>query len=175
MSVIREHISACTQESPFTSDIFLPYLTPSCPFACCNEQLIASETFSNYRRPRYSMPVPPSSSPPPMHYQIVPIRHSISYHQLVNSMQQQNAHELNSFQPYQRDTMIIDENGNRQLANNNSSIKNLDAIRASPYYYNELTGMHATNESNLDTTFCPINNRSESFADFMTSMYPDNA
>lgn len=87
-------------------------------------------------------------------------------------MQQQNAQELNTFQPSYRDSsMIIDENGNRQMANNS---KNLETIRASPYYYNETSGMHATN-NNSETTFYPINNRSDSFGNFMTSMYPDNA
>jgi hypothetical protein len=107
------------------------------------------------------MPIPPSS--PPIHYQIVPIRHSTSFHQILNSMQSTN--ELNSFQSFRDRREMNDENGNRQ-----STLKS----RTSPYYYHELSNMHATNNNiESETTFRPINN-SESFSNFMTSMYPDN-
>lgn len=128
-----------SKESRFTSDIFLPYLSPSCPYACCNpRRSYYPPAFTNYQKPRYSMPIPA-----PVNYQIVPIRHSNSYYRTPTKSLQ----NLNSFVAYRGS---VDDNNN----DSNSRYGTLRTAeeRRSPYYYNEL------NRTNIQQ-FSPINSR----------------
>jgi hypothetical protein len=160
------------KESRFTSDIFLPYLSPSCPYACCNPQRRSynpsASAFSNYQKPRYSMPIPAQ-----VNYQIVPIRHSNSYYRVPTKSMQ----NLNSFGSHRGS---VDDNNN-----SNSRYGTLRATeeRRSPYYYNELSRVHAINSQQ----FSPINSRiqsphhfnstannDESFIDFINTIHAEN-
>jgi hypothetical protein len=164
------------KESRFTSDIFLPYLSPSCPYACCNPMprrsfYPSASAFSNYQKPRYSMPTP-------VNYQIVPIRHSSGYYRNAPTKSLLN---LNTFGSRR---CSVDENNNNN-SNSNSRYGTLRTAadeRRSPYYYNELTRTHANNQ----LQFSPINPRiqspnhftnaaeNENFADFINSISVEN-
>lgn len=155
-----------SKESRFTSDIYLPFLSPSCPYACCNPPRRSyyppTSAFSNYQKPRYSLPAPVS-------YQLVPIRHSNSFFRVPTKSLQ----SLNTFGVYRGQ---VDDNNN---SNNNSrygTLRNADE-RRSPYYYNELTQPHVTNQQH----FTPINSSNhfnsatndESFVDFINTIHPE--
>lgn len=90
--------------------------------------------------------MPPNFLPPPsVNYQIVPIRHSVNLNRVTPIRSLQN---LNSFNNHQE-----------KLLRNSEE-------RRSPYYYNELTRMHANSQ------FVPISNgnlRDENFVDFMNT------
>lgn len=171
--LIGEQYIYTKKESRFTSDIFLPYLSPSCPYACCNPQRRSynphASAFSNYQKPRYSMPIPA-----PVNYQIVPIRHSNSYRVPTKSMQ-----NLNSFGSH-RGSVDDNNNSNSRFG----TLRNTTEERRSPYYYNELSRVHATNQQQ----FSPINSRiqsphhfnstannDESFIDFINTIHAENA
>ncbi len=141
------------KESKFTSDIFLPYLSPTCPYACCNKSQAMRQrhsSFAYYQKPRYSMP-PGFLQSSSVNYQIVPIRHSLN---LNRSTPVRNIN-LNSF------------NGNR--ATEERMIRNAEE-RRSPYYYNELTRMHASSSNN--SQFVPISSGNENFIDFINTIHP---
>ena len=160
------------KESRFTSDIFLPYL--SCPYVCCNPPRRSyyppTSAFSNYQKPRYSMPIPA-----PVSYQIVPIRHSNSFFRTPTKSLQ----NLNTFGAYRG---TVDDNNNSNSNSCYGTLRNTDE-RRSPYYYNELTQTHATNQQQ----FSPINTRiqsphhfnstgnDESYVDFINTIHPENA
>lgn len=158
------------QESRFTSDIFLPYLSPSCPCACCNPPRQSyyppASAFSNYQKPRYSMPIPAT-----VNYQIVPIRHSSSYYRTPTKSLQ----NLNTFGSHRGS---VDDNNN---SNSRYGTLRTTEERRSPYYYNELTQTHATNQQQ----FSPINSpnqsthfnstaNDESFIDFINTIHAEN-
>lgn len=163
---------AMLKESQFTSDIFLPYLSPPCPYACCNPQrqiyYPPASAFSNYQKPRYSMPIPA-----PVSYQIVPIRHSSDFARMPTKSLQ----NLNSFGSYRG---TVDDNNNGNSNSRYGTLRNADE-RRSPYYYNELTQTHASNQQQ----FSPINSRiqsphlfnsttnDESFVDFINTIHPE--
>lgn len=158
------------KESQFTSDIFLPYLSPSCPYACCNPPRRSycppASAFSNYQKPRYSMQIPA-----PVNYQIVPIRHSNSYYKVPTKSLQ----NLNTFSAYRGS---VDDNNNSN--SRYGTLRTADE-RRSPYYYNELTRTHATNQH-----FSPIDSRiqspnhfnstanDESLVDFINTIHAEN-
>ncbi|CRK89457.1 CLUMA_CG003198, isoform D, partial [Clunio marinus] len=166
-----------TKESRFTSDLYFPYTLSSCPYACCNSLRRsycpphASSAFSNYQRPRYSMPIPA-----PVNYQIVPIRrHSNSYYRSPSRSMQ----NLNSFAP---NRYVVDDNNNS--SSRYGTLRNAEE-RRSPYYYNELTRMHDTNNHNqlpqfplidsscLDSSHqfnCTAND--DNFTDFINTINP---
>lgn len=162
-----------SKESRFTSDVFLPYLSPPCPcYACNNTQRRSfnpsASAFSNYQKPRYSMPIPA-----PVSYQIVPIRHSNSYYRAPTKSLQ----NLNTFGTYRGENRgSIDDNNN---SSRYGTLRNADE-RRSPYYYNELTRTHATNQQH----FLPINSSpihfnstaatDESFVDFINTIHAEN-
>lgn len=160
------------KESQFTSDIFLPYLSPSCPYACCNPPLRRSyyPAMTKYQMPRYSMPISA-----PVNYQIVPIRHSNSlYRTPTKSLQ-----NLDSFASHR----TVDDNNNTGLRH--GTLLRMTEDRKSPYYYNELTQSHATNATNQQ--FSPIANSSridetpnhfssthdEKFCEFISTINPE--
>lgn len=156
------------KESRFTSDIFLPYLSPPCPcYACSNPQRRSfnpsSSAFSNYQKPRYSMPIPA-----PVSYQIVPIRHSNSFYRMPTKSLQ----NLNTFGTYRGS---IDDNNNSRYG----TLRNADE-RRSPYYYNELTRTHEANHQHFSPINPSPNNfnstavNDESFVDFINTIHPEN-
>lgn len=66
---------------------------------------------------------------------------------------------------------------NRAISDENSrfgTVRNLEE-RRSPYYYNELTRMHAVNSNS--TQFIPISNgtnlNDENFIDFINTIHPE--
>lgn len=90
--------------------------------------------------------------PPPVNYQVVPIRHSMNLSRVTPIRSLQN---LNSFG---------NRNGEEKVIRNTEE-------RRSPYYYNELTRMHGDNSSQ----FVPISNgnlRDENFVDFINTIHP---
>lgn len=88
--------------------------------------------------------------PAPINYQIVPIRHSNSYYRPPSRSLQ----NLNSFVAYRRS---IDDNNNSN--SRYGTLKNAEE-RRSPYYYNELTRLHVTNQQQ----FSPIDQSSHHFS-----------
>ncbi|KAG5672084.1 hypothetical protein PVAND_002240 [Polypedilum vanderplanki] len=147
-----------TKESRFTSDIFLPYLSPPlCPYACCNPtrpRVHVASSLAYYQRPRYSMQLPA-----PVNYQIVPIRHSNSFYRTPTRSLQ----SLNTFGNFR----AIDDNNN---SSRTGTLRNHNEERKSPYYYNELTQMHATNPQQQ---FIPITNHinDDNFTDFINTIH----
>lgn len=152
------------------SDIFLPYLSPpppsftNCPYACCNNPQAVRQkfpsSFAYYQKPRYSMP---GLSTHPVNYQLVPIRHSMGFNRATPARSIQS---LNTFAA-----------ANRANADENARFgtgRNLEE-RRSPYYYNELTRMHAGNSNS--TQFIPISNgnnlNDENFIDFINTIHPE--
>lgn len=117
-------------------------------------------SFAYYQKPRYSMP--PNFSTSPVNYQLVPIRHSMSFNRSTP------VRSLNTF------------TSNRAMDDNSrfgSLLRNVEE-RRSPYYYNELTRMHAsTNNNNNSSQFIPISNgnlnNDENFIDFINTIHPE--
>lgn len=107
--------------------------------------------------------------PAPVNYQIVPIRYSNSFRQVPTKSLQ----NLNTFGSRR---CSIDEN------NNNSSSRygtlRTAEERRSPYYYNELTQPHATNQQQFSPIQSPahFNNTAndDSFVDFINSINVEN-
>jgi hypothetical protein len=155
------------KEAKFTSDIFLPYLSPqSCPYACCNPLLRHrnnNQASYYYQRPRYSMPVAP------VNYQIVPIRHTSSF----NNREVSSTRNLNSFTR----SMIFNDREHSQ-SRVGTLIRSTDE-RRSPYYYNDLITSNNNNNNNnslhaINSQFLPINEgnlNDDNFTDFINTIH----
>lgn len=110
--------------------------------------------------------------PPPVNYQIVPIRHNNSYYRAPTKSLQ----SLNTFAS-RRESVDDNNNSNSRYG----TLRNAEE-RRSPYYYNELTRLHATNQQQ----FSPIESRiqsphhfnstgnDESFIDFINTINVEN-
>lgn len=102
------------------------------------------------------MPLPPQS----VNYQIVPIRHSNSFYRVP-------AKSLTSLNTFGRN---YNYNNNNNSDIDSGTMRNTDE-RRSPYYYNELTRMHA---NNFQQHFMPISNgdiNDDSFTDFINTIH----
>jgi hypothetical protein len=107
----------------------------------------------------------------PVNFQIVPIRHSNSYYRTPTKSLQ----NLNSFT--RRSSVDDNNNSNSRYG----TLRNAEE-RRSPYYYNELTRTHVTNQQQ----FSPIDSRiqsphhfnstanDESFIDFINTINVEN-
>lgn len=111
--------------------------------------------------------------PAPVSYQIVPIRHSNSFFRAPTKSLQ----NLNTFGAYRG---TVDDNNNSNSNSRYGTLRITDE-RRSPYYYNELTQTHATNQQQ----FSPINSQiqsphyfdstgnDESYVDFINTIHPE--
>lgn len=111
--------------------------------------------------------------PPPVNYQIVPIRHSNSYYRTPTKSLQ----NLNSFVSRRES---VDDNNNS--SNSRYGTLRTAEERRSPYYYNELTRMHATNQQQFTPNEPRIQSpqqfnstgNDESFIDFINTINVEN-
>ena len=111
--------------------------------------------------------------PPPVNYQIVPIRHNNSYYRTPTKSLQ----NLNSFVSRRGS---VDDNNNSSNSRY-GTLRNAEE-RRSPYYYNELTRMHATNQQQFLLNESRIQSpqhfdsagNDESFIDFINTINVEN-
>ena len=108
--------------------------------------------------------------PTPVNYQIVPIRHANSFYRVpTRSLQSLNTFGNNNCR-------MIDDNNNHSSNSRNGTLRNHMDERRSPYYYNELTRMHAQQPQQQQISqqqFLPIPNHinDESFTDFINTIH----
>lgn len=112
---------------------------PTCPYTCCSPRHSYNPA-SFQIRSRYSMP-----APAPVSSQIVPIRNNTYYRTPNKSLQ--------SLYTFGQRSSIADENNN---ALRFGSLK-ISEERKSPYYYNELTRLHALSQQPKQQ-FIPLTN-----------------